>query len=261
MKIALLLFLALPAQAADPCARFATRPPPPGRAPQKTAADGYRYIADCARGQNWGRVEKSPEMQRLLRGLARAAGQNLPVYSCFRNQQNQDEILCHNHCAPRFGSQVCEGRVAANLSEHTVGIAADIIVQTSQGPRSTRRQLRAESFRMCGLLDRNRRQNNAGWGGITVYGVEPKDGKAYLHMDVKKDWCNWGDCQDVPSLGEGNCKRTKYRATEAKLLQQLADAQKARAQADVRRLEGLLAKLRADCKPGDLACRDLFKTL
>jgi hypothetical protein len=251
----------------DPCAAFAVAQASSGRAPQKTPADGYKYVQDCARGLNWQRVETSKEMQRLLRGFGAAVAQNLPVYSCYRSQQSQDEILCRNHCAPRFGTTICEGRVAANLSEHTVGIAADVMVQTGLPPvndKLTDQQkslYRDTSYKMCGLLDANRKQNNGGWGGITVYGVEPKNGLAYLHMDVKKDWCNWGNCQDIPALGEGNCKRTKFHATEAKLMQELADAQKARDQASVANLTAVLKKLRADCKPGDASCRDLFKTL
>lgn len=251
----------------DPCASYAGKPQPMGQAPQKTPADGYQYIADCARGQNWARVENSREMQSLIRGFAGSIGQNLPVYSCYRPQQAQDEILCRNHCAPRFGTQQCEGRVAANLSEHTIGIAADIIVRTGIPPvqgKPTPQQnavYRGTTQKMCLLLDQNRKQNNSGWGGITVYGIEPKNGQAFLHMDVKKDWCNWGACQDMPQLGEGNCKRTKYRATDAKLMQELADAQKAKDLATVQRLQGLLNQLHADCKPGDTSCRDLFKTL
>jgi hypothetical protein len=245
----------------DPCSAFSSSPAAAGQAPQKTASDGFRYVQDCARGTNWQRVERDADMQRLLKGFAQGVGQNLPVYSCYRSQQSQDEILCRNHCAPCFGASVCEGRVAANLSEHTVGIAADVIVQTQQGPQSTPAQLRDEAFRMCSLLDQNRKKNNAGWGGITVYGVESKDGKAFLHIDAKKDWCNWGSCQDVPALGEGNCKRTKYRIKEARVMQQLADAQRNQARADVQRIQDQLQKLQADCAPGDAACRDLFKSL
>jgi hypothetical protein len=262
----LFLFLAslsladpLPGQP-DSCGQFASTPPAAGQAPQKTAADGFHYVQDCALGRNWEKVETNPDMQKLLHAFGKTVGQILPVYSCFRNQQSQDEILCRNHCGPRFGKQVCEGRVAANLSEHTVGIAADVIVQTRQGPQSSKVQLRDEAFRMCNLLDQNRKQNNNGWGGITVYGVEPKDGKAYMHMDVKQDWCNWGSCQDMPNLGEGNCKRTKYRTTEAAVMQKLADAQKVRAAGDVAGLTQRLAQLRAPCQPGDTQCRDLFQS-
>ena len=247
--------------AGDPCEQFSAPAQQLGQAPQKTPQDGFHYTSDCARGQNWARVERSPEMQRLLRGLGKMVGQDLPVYSCFRSQQSQDAILCHNHCAPRFGNVECSGRIAANVSEHTIGVAADIILKTAQGPQSPKQQLRAEIFRLCGVLDANRKQNNSGWGGITVYGIDPGTGNSYMHMDIKRDWCNWGECENSPQLGEGHCKRTKYQNTEAKLMQQQADAQKAKDLVAVQRLDELLKKLHADCPPGDLSCRDLYKTL
>ena len=255
-----------PAPGADSCDRYEVSPGP-GNAPKKEPRDGFQYVQDCWKGKNWERVEKSVEVKRLLGGFSRMVGQNLPVYSCFRSQSSQDAILCRNKCAPRFGTANCVGRIAESNSEHTVGVAADFFVlengnlspSSFRDPKALKEALKREGGRLCGLLAQNRKENNSGWGGITVYGVDPQLGKAFLHLDAKKDWCNWGVCEDF--LGEGHCKRTKFRTTEARLLQSLADAEKAKAQEEVARLRSLVQKLQADCPPGDLSCRDLYKTL
>lgn len=218
-------------------------------APPKAAADGYRYIGDCAQGNNRAKVEKSPEMKKLLQGFGKKVGQQLPVYSCFRSQESQDKILRKNKCFP-YGTVKCSGRIAANISEHTVGTAADFFVLDAK---------KGMEAHYCRLLDQNRKQLNGGRGGLTLYGIDTKTkpSRAGLHIDVKSDWCNWGACAKF--LGDGHCKRTLYREKVAALEKSLVEAKARQARADIARLQAELQRVKGDCKPGDLKCRDSYK--
>ena len=250
----------LPASAADrpECERYRPAPAQGGaQAPQKAEADGFKYIGACMRGGSWQRIEASAPMKRLLKGSAQMFGQNLAVYSCFRSQESQDLILCNFRCAPRFGDVECSGRIAANKSEHTYGTAADFFVQTSVPAGATHAVRNVEIARLCKQVAQARTQFNGGRGGITIYGIDETNSKAGLHFDTKSDWCNWGACEKV--LGEGHCKRKKYDEKEARLMEALAAAKLLQRREEVARLERELARLRADCKPGDLTCRDVFK--
>lgn len=257
-----LFALAAPAFAEDrpECVRYRPRPAAAGpAAPQKTPADGYKFIGGCTRGGSWQRVEASAQMKKMLKGVSGKVGQQLEVYSCVRSQESQDLILCNLRCAPRFGTEECSGRSAANKSEHTYGTAADFFVQTTV-PAGSRHVVKdAELYRLCRLVAQSRTQFAGGRGGITVYGIDDKSGKAGLHYDVKPDWCNWGACEQVKELGEGHCKRKKYGDKEARLLAALNASKLLQRRQEVARLERELARLRADCRPGDLTCRDSFK--
>jgi hypothetical protein len=240
----LTLFLPLRAPAADV--------PLPLRKPE-----GYSYVEACAMPQNARFVEKSKRAKKFLQGFSRKAGQPLQVYSCFRSQEAQEEILRRNKCAPRYGEVPCAGRIAAEISEHSIGAAADFRVQAKVSSRAPVPEQQAEIKRICRLMNQVRRDFADGKGGITVYGLESR-GMAYLHYDPKNDWCNWGKyCEQ--ELGEGHCRRTKFRAKQAELHAQLNAAKIAQARDVVNRLEAALARLKADCKPGDAKCRDSFK--
>jgi len=235
--------------------------------PQHSRADGFHYMQDCARDQHWVRVEASKPLQAMYKVVSQGQGnQWLPVYSCIRDQDAQDKILAANHCAPRFGDVQCSGRIAANISEHTRGTAGDFFIRDFQGKPEV----------LCRILDQARTTANGGRGGITYYGTDtmkdPNTGEmakmSALHMDIGTDgntpsnpahgdWCNWGLCEQV--LGEGHCMRTKFRQKKADIEEALAAAKLQNSQASVANLTKALQALTADCKPGDLSCRDNFK--
>jgi hypothetical protein len=231
-------------------------------APKHTREDGFRYISGCARGGNWARVENSKAIHAMYKAVSQSLGNYwLPVYSCMRSQAKQDDILRANHCAPRFGSVKCSGRIAANVSEHTRGTAGDFFVPAGS-PKT-----------LCRILSQARAQANGGRGGITFYGtskvIDPETGHmammSSLHLDIGTDGnipgnpaqANWGECERF--LGEGHCKRTKFRRKKAELEEQLAKAKLLGSRETVGRLEKVLASLSADCKPGGLKCRDNYK--
>ncbi len=243
------------------CERYRPARPAPGVPPNKTLEDGYRYIGDCTYGLNYQRIEESAQAKNFLKGMSRATGQMLPVYSCFRSQESQDVILCNNRCAPRFGNVECSGRIAANKSEHTEGVAADFRITVDIPNNSPHPVMNVEIEKLCRMLETNRSRFAQGRGGITLYGIGP-DSVAGLHYDTKPDWCNWGACEKIGDrqiLGEGHCKRKKYEDKEARLEQGLAAAKTMRLEAEIARIQAELVRLRADCKPGDLSCRDSFK--
>jgi|GEM_PF-6517828 len=223
--------------------------------------EGWQFSSGCKVNRAWAKIESNAAVKAFLGGAAKAFNQQLPVYSCFRSQESQDEILRRNQCAPRFGTVECSGRIAANLSEHTIGVAADFQARTSIPQNSSHPVRNVEIERYCSILNQLRKQHSGGRGGITLYGIG-NDSAAFMHFDAKSDWCNWGACEkigDKQVLGEGHCKRKKFLEKEARIEASIAAAKELRAIADIRRLEAELVRLRADCKPGDLSCRDLFK--
>jgi len=215
------------------------------------SANGFTYVDSCTMGKNWHRVQESERVKGFLKGFSRNTSQNLQVYSCYRSQESQNAILRRNNCRP-FGPVECSGRIAANQSEHTLGAAADF--KLNSGHSSIRNEAKILGY--CKLLDKTRKQFAGGRGGITIYGIGP-DGVAFFHYDGKDDWRTWGGCEEA--MGEGHCKRSKYGAKEARLEGDLNAAKLAKAKEQVAKLESELAKMRADCPPGDLTCRDSFK--
>ncbi len=225
-------------------------------APAHPASDGFSYAATCAcadgappgQAGRWSLVEASKPIQKMYKFVSANMNQILPVYSCFRSQADQDQILKANHCAPNYGNAQCSGRIAANISEHTIGTAGDFFIKGLDGDPSA----------LCRLLDKARKVGNNGHGGITYYGTDKKTGLSGFHFDVKEDWCNWGACEQV--LGEGYCRRTKFREKEAKIEDALAAAKLQNSKTAVTRLQAALKQLEAQCPPDDAACRDSFKT-
>ncbi|HEY8278077.1 MAG TPA: hypothetical protein VIH99_00545 [Bdellovibrionota bacterium] len=216
-------------------------------APQHPPQDGFQYVSDCSCSKKWKRVEDSKGLKGKLKSFSALVDNRwLPAYSCYRSQESQDEILKKNKCAPRFGTVQCSGRIAANLSEHTIGTAADFLVDNYTGQPEP----------LCHLLNQARKANG-GRGGITVYGVDRETKAAALHIDDKEDWCNWGVCEGV--LGEGYCRRTKFRQKQAALEIQQANAKLTGSQETLAQLTKALEALQADCPPGDLSCRDVYK--
>lgn len=238
-----------------------------GAAPSHPREHGFHYVQDCARGKNWVRVEKSGALKKMYKLVSEATGRQwLPVYSCIRDQDKQDEILRANKCAPRFGDIPCSGRIAANISEHTRGVAGDFFL----------RHTGASKEDLCRMLSQIRARANGGRGGITYYGTDlmkdPDTGErvrlSALHIDVGTDggdpsnpaygdWCNWGACEKV--LGEGHCKRTKFRLKRAEIEEEIAKAKLGQSQGSIAGLNKALRMLTQDCKPGDTRCRDNFK--
>ncbi len=203
-------------------------------------------IENCLCNGKWRRVEASKELKGVFQQLQQRIGRSVPVYSCLRGQEAQDEILKRNNCAPRYGDVECSGRIAANVSEHTVGTASDLFIPNYTG----------EPAQLCHVLDEARRKGNGGRGGVSVYGVDPS-GTAAVHFDAKPDWCNWGICEDV--LGEGHCKRGKFRKKKAALEDAIAAAKLKESQELLGRLQTQLQELQADCPPDDLKCRDNYQ--
>jgi hypothetical protein len=208
--------------------------------PKDTNKFGFKFVWDCTCEGNWQKIYADESIKKKLTIVSRTVKQTLPVYSCFRSQESQDEILKKNKCAPKYGDVPCAGRIAAAVSEHTVGIAADFFISDFQG----------EVADLCRILDQTRAKAG-GRGGITVYGIE--NGRAALHMDSKSDWCNWGMCEKV--LGEGHCLRTKWRSKVAQVEKNLAEAKLAKSQSSIKKLEKLLKSLKSDCPPNDEDCR------
>lgn len=256
MKPALLLTLfiaSLPAHAE----KFKLEPPTAG-VPDHLK-DNWQFIGSCKQNSNWSKVEGSAQAKSFLNAAARVFQQKLPVYSCFRSQISQDQIRREKNCKP-FGPNECSG-VAAELSEHTIGAAADYQILTGVPAGASNGVKDAEIRKTCLQLDQIRRQFAGGRGGITVYGIGP-DSVAFLHYDAKADWCNWGGCEKIGAnavLGEGHCKRKKFRLKEARLEEGLAAARELRSQAEIKRLEAELKRMRADCPPGDKKCQDSYK--
>jgi hypothetical protein len=90
------------------------------------AADRFTLVGNCAgpEGRYVREGRNGKDIKPSLNAIASAAGKNLSLYSCFRSQARQNNILRARGCAP-FGRRNCRGSVA-RVSYHTRTIAADI---------------------------------------------------------------------------------------------------------------------------------------
>jgi len=149
------------------------------------AADRFKLSGNCT-GSGAQYVKNgrsgSPDIKPALNAIAEAAGvKELNVYSCYRSQDRQNQLLRERGCEP-FGTNNCTS-TTAKVSQHTKTIAADF--------KNFNRNLVAQ----CQAIARGRSKT----GGIGGVGTYPKgDG----HFDVGSAR-SWNRCKGVVASAAG----------------------------------------------------------
>jgi hypothetical protein len=115
-------------------------------------------------------VKSEPMFIKALKAIKEKTGKKPQLTSCYRSQARQNAIRQSLGCGPAN----CRGR-AAKRSQHTEGVAADIVVPGVRG--------RA----MCELLN-SVRSKVLGHGGVGAYG----GGSG--HLDMRHKICAWNVC-------------------------------------------------------------------
>lgn len=153
-------------------------------APARKAKDLFTTSGNCSgQGAKYivGQRPGYPDIKPALNAIATAAGKKLEVYSCFRSQERQNQLLRQRGCAP-FGSKNCSS-TTARVSQHTRSVAADF--------KNITRDLKKQ----CQFIAKGR-EKTGGLGGVGTY---PKgDG----HFDVGSTR-SWNRCKGVVGGSQG----------------------------------------------------------
>lgn len=152
----------------------------PNRAPQNQfslsgncTGQGSKYVVGSRPG--------FPDIKPALNAIAQAAGKKLQVYSCFRSQDRQNQLLKQRGCAP-FGKNNCS-QTTAKVSQHTKSVAADF------------KNITKDLVKQCQFIAKGR-EKTGGRGGVGTY---PKgDG----HFDVGSTR-SWNRCKGVVGGSKG----------------------------------------------------------
>jgi hypothetical protein len=146
------------------------------------AADSFTTSGRCATQEGYQYVKNGRDGRDIkpsLNAIARAAGQKLQIYSCYRSQAVQNGILAQRGCNKPGAN--CSQSVA-RVSQHTKSIAADI-------------KKFASASAQCKALAQGRNAQG-GMGGVGTY---PRgDG----HFDVGSSR-SWNLCKGIVAPAKG----------------------------------------------------------
>lgn len=120
------------------------------------------------------RIRSSPAMMRALRMVHQKTGVKPQLTSCYRSAERQAQVRRSMSCRGRR----CRGRVAPAASQHTIGVAADIVVSGYS------------KHQMCRLLAQVR--DELGHGGVGGYPHHDAG-----HLDLRPGKCAWAVCREV----------------------------------------------------------------